>query len=329
MPQPDATGPNPACGQPPGHKYNGFLNLNKSAGWTSHDCVAKVRRLLGMKKVGHAGTLDPAATGVLPIALGKATRLLQYLPGDKAYQAVVRFGITTDTDDLDGQILTQQPAPGLTLDQVQPLLSQFVGDIKQIPPRYSAIQVNGQRLYDLARQGKAVDVPERTVVVHDLQATAWHPGDYPHLSLDVACGAGTYIRAIARDLGAAVGTGATLASLQRTKSSGFTLADSLSLEALAQQLADNSFVTLPPDVGLQSLSSISLSQDTERDWRQGRQVPIDTATVLENTTSENTTIRVVDSENLFLGIGECITTPSGTVLSHRMVYRPWVKPQQA
>ena len=124
---------------------DGFLNLHKPAGWTSHDCVAKLRRLLKIKKIGHAGTLDPAATGVLPLAVGRATRLLQYLPGDKAYRAVVKLGITTDTDDLEGTILTQTSARHLTQDAVAEQLMHFQGEIQQIPPMYSAIHINGQR----------------------------------------------------------------------------------------------------------------------------------------------------------------------------------------
>lgn len=133
---------------------NGFLNLNKPFGLTSHDCVARVRRLLHLKRVGHGGTLDPAAIGVLPIALGRATRLLQYLSHDKAYRATVRFGVRTATDDMAGEVLAADPCPQLTLPEVQKFLPQFLGKIQQIPPSYSAIQVGGKRLYELARAGK-------------------------------------------------------------------------------------------------------------------------------------------------------------------------------
>ncbi|MEO0540258.1 MAG: tRNA pseudouridine(55) synthase TruB [Cyanobacteria bacterium P01_A01_bin.105] len=316
---PNAQPPNtPQTAQPTSpHPYNGFINLHKSAGWTSHDCVAKVRRLLGMKKVGHAGTLDPAATGVLPIALGRATRLLQYLPTDKAYRAVVRFGLTTDTDDLEGQVLTQAPAPQLTLDDIQAQLPQFIGEIRQVPPRYSAIQVKGQRLYDLARQGKTVEVPERSVIIHALTITDWQAGDQPELSLDIACGPGTYIRSIARDLGASVGTGATLAQLERTKSSGFVLSKSLSLESITQQLADNSFSPLPPEMGVQSLPAIRLDAASTPFWCQGRR-PLLTAEQQLN--SEDTIVRVIDPDGCFLGIGEIQPLDSTFQLSHRMVY---------
>ena len=216
----------------------GFLNLNKPAGFTSHDCVARVRRLLRFKRVGHAGTLDPAATGVLPIALGKATRLLQFLPSQKAYQARIRFGVTTSTDDLEGETLTIQSVPELQLEDIQRILPQFIGKIEQIPPRYSAIQVQGKRLYDLARKGEVVEVPTRTVEVFQIEILNWFPGEFPELDVAIACGSGTYIRSIARDLGSMVKTGATLASLVRTESSGFDLKNSVDLETLEKQIQE-------------------------------------------------------------------------------------------
>ncbi|NEP44277.1 MAG: tRNA pseudouridine(55) synthase TruB, partial [Okeania sp. SIO2H7] len=144
----------------------GFINLNKAVGMTSHDCVAKVRGLLRLKRVGHGGTLDPAATGVLPIALGKATRLLQFMAPGKAYRATVRLGLTTTTDDLEGEVIDSKPSPDLTLAEVERVLPNFVGAIEQVPPIYSAIKVKGKKLYDLARQGQNVDVPSRTVEVY-------------------------------------------------------------------------------------------------------------------------------------------------------------------
>lgn len=158
----------------------GFLNLNKPFGWTSHDCVARVRKLLRLKRVGHGGTLDPAATGVLPIALGKATRLLPYLPGEKVYQATIRFGVRTTTDDLEGEIINSQPAFGLDLPEVKAALCQFLGKIEQIPPSYSAIQVGGKRLYDLARQGEVVTAPARTVEILQTEVLDWRPGIFPN-----------------------------------------------------------------------------------------------------------------------------------------------------
>lgn len=253
-------------------EFSGFLNLAKPPGWTSHDCVAKVRRLLNQKKVGHGGTLDPAARGVLPIALGRATRLLQFLPEDKAYRAVIRFGLTTSTDDLEGDVLTSQSAEGLTKAEAIAPLPQFIGRIDQIPPRHSAIQVNGQRLYDLARKGQAVEVPLRTVTVHSLIPVQWQPGDFPELTVDIACGAGTYIRSIARDLGAILGVGATLAALERTQSSGFTTDTSVTLEELQSQAADGTFKAIAPAIALRHLPVLSLSTDQARRWQQGQKI---------------------------------------------------------
>ncbi|MCJ8280741.1 MAG: tRNA pseudouridine(55) synthase TruB, partial [Rivularia sp. ALOHA_DT_140] len=179
----------------------GFLNLDKPFDWTSHDCVAKTRRLLRIKKIGHAGTLDPAATGVLPIAIGKATRLLQYLPSDKAYKATIRLGVQTTTDDLQGDVIHQQSVSGLSLETVKTVLKQFEGKIEQIPPSYSAIQVGGKRLYDLARKGEKIEAPVRNVEVFSIDILDWRNGEFPELDVNISCGGGTYIRAIARDLG--------------------------------------------------------------------------------------------------------------------------------
>ncbi|MGB5771230.1 MAG: tRNA pseudouridine(55) synthase TruB, partial [Crocosphaera sp.] len=171
----------------------GFIALNKPSGLTSHDCVARVRRLLKLKKVGHGGTLDPAATGVLPIAVGKATRLLSFLPENKAYDARIRFGIQTTTDDLEGEIIQTQAGANVTLEDIQPLLKQFLGTIEQIPPIYSAIQRDGKRLYELARKGEVVDVPVRTVKIDKIEVLGWYPGDFPELVVNIQCGPGTYI----------------------------------------------------------------------------------------------------------------------------------------
>ena len=274
----------------------GFLNLNKPFDWTSHDCVARVRKLLRLKRVGHAGTLDPAATGVLPIAFGKATRLLQYLPGNKAYQATIRFGVRTTTDDLQGEIITSAPCSGLSLAEVKAILPQFVGEIQQIPPSYSAIQVDGKRLYDLARRGEQVEVPVRTVEVFRIEILAWREGDFPELDVAIACGSGTYIRAIARDLGTELQTGGTLAALTRTASSGFDLADSLTLSDLETQLQTGTFQPIAPDTALRHLPTVILPAVSAQKWCQGQRIPIniETAEIL----------RVYEQEARFLGIGQ-------------------------
>ncbi|MBE9013137.1 tRNA pseudouridine(55) synthase TruB [Pseudanabaenaceae cyanobacterium LEGE 13415] len=281
---------------------DGFLNLNKPFGLTSHDCVAKVRRSYHLKKVGHAGTLDPAAMGVLPIALGRATRLLQYLRHDKAYQATIRFGITTATDDLEGEILTEQAVSHLSLEQIEEKLPLFQGVIQQIPPNYSAVQVQGKRLYELARSGQAIEAPIRTVEIFDLKILEFRSGDFPELDLAIACGSGTYIRSIARDLGVELGTGATLAKLLRTESSGFELSGSSSIEQLPVPLIE-------PESALLHLPEIILESDLARRWCQGQKIALDS--------EQLGTVRVKNEQ--FLGIGE---VRSEGVLVPQMVYEP-------
>lgn len=303
---------------------DGFINLNKPTGWTSHDCVAKVRKLLHIKRLGHGGTLDPAATGVLPLAVGRATRLLQFLPEGKSYQATIRLGVTTTTDDLEGEVLGTASAAGLSLEKVSGALDQFIGVQEQIPPRFSAIQVQGQRLYDLARAGKAVDVPIRTVMVDRIALLEWRPGEWAELDVAIACGPGTYIRAIARDLGEVLGVGGTLATLVRTASGGFRLDNSLTLTELEARLQDGSFQPISPPQALAHLPGVTLVGETAKRWCQGQQVPCSLADSLaDGLTGSLVTdlcsgveedgkraiaqqpLRVCDGKNgTFLGIGQ-------------------------
>ncbi len=294
----------------------GFLNLNKSVGLTSHDCVARVRRLVRLKRVGHGGTLDPAATGVLPIALGKATRLLQYMQQDKAYWATIRLGVRTTTDDLEGEVIATQSAAELTLENVKPLLQMFEGTIQQVPPMYSAIQVKGKRLYDLARAGETAEVPERTVEIYQIQVLDWRPGEFAEIEVAIACGSGTYIRAIARDLGAALNTGGTLVSLIRTRSCGFDLADSLTLEELECQLHEKTFQPVPPEVLLAHLEAVTLSADDAHRWCLGQRIS------WQDTLADapTTPLRVHHEDGEFLGIGQVIDSETGLLVAPQMVF---------
>ena len=280
----------------------GFLNLNKPLGWTSHDCVAKVRGLLKTKKVGHGGTLDPKASGVLPLAIGRATRLLQYLPDGKAYEATVRFGLSTTTDDLEGEVITQQAVPQLSLGQIEAVIPQFLGRIEQIPPQYSAIQVGGKRLYDLARAGVKVEVPSRQVNVMRIEVLGWQPGEFPEVRLRIRCGGGTYIRAIARDLGAVLDTGATLVQLERTESSGFHLAESIGLEALiarVERQEDVEGLLFPPEVAIAHLPQVRLPEDLAQRWCLGQRFELER----DQLQGAADSLAVFREDGQFLGIG--------------------------
>ena len=275
----------------------GFINLFKEANFTSHDCVAKLRGLLRLKRIGHGGTLDPAATGVLPIALGRATRLLQYLHPDKAYKATIRLGVVTETDDLEGEIISQTREVKVSLEEVTEALKQFTGKLSQIPPKYSAIQVQGKRLYDLARRGETIEVPPRNVEVYKLEVLEWRSGDYPEIDVAIDCSTGTYIRAIARDLGTALGTGGTLAKLIRTQSAGFSLLDSLTFDELTLQLQQGSFRAIAPSAVLQHLPRATLISPLAQKWCQGQIVAGDEEVL------SNCPVQVYLEDGDFLGIG--------------------------
>ncbi len=209
----------------------GFLNINKPVGPTSHDIVARVRRAIGRKiKVGHTGTLDPFAGGVLVVAVGPATRLAGYVQASpKRYAAKVTLGATSTTDDVEGDITPSPNAAPPTLQQVHDALEQFVGTIMQRPPAYSAVHVDGKRAYKLARDGEFVEPPARPVTIYQADLVRY---EYPTVELDVQCGAGTYIRSIARDLGEALGAGGYCSALTRTAVGEFTVDEAIDVEGL-------------------------------------------------------------------------------------------------
>ncbi|MCP9815967.1 tRNA pseudouridine(55) synthase TruB [Synechococcus sp. GreenBA-s] len=244
----------------------GFLVLDKPAGLTSHGCVSRVRRAYGLKRVGHGGTLDPAVTGVLPIAVGAATRLLPYLDGAKAYRGVVQLGLTTSTDDLAGEALERRAVPALTSAELERALAPFRGAIQQRPPQVSAVHVDGVRAYARARRGEALELAERPVTIEHLELLAWDPPT-GQLELAVACSAGTYIRSLARDLGAALGCGGCLASLRRTAALGFELEQAVPLERLELSPPP---ALLDPLVVLAHLPRHRLAEADLAGWRCGR-----------------------------------------------------------
>jgi tRNA pseudouridine55 synthase len=214
---------------------HGFLVVDKPGGLTSHDVVARVRRAAGRRsRVGHAGTLDPMATGVLVLALGVATRLLEYATGqDKRYRAELTLGVETDTYDADGRVVAERTAD-VSAAELERALAPLRGQIEQRPPAFSAVQVGGRRLYDLARRGEAVEPPVRRVTIHELALLEWRP---PRATIELLCSKGTYVRSLAHDLGRALGCGAHLSALRRLASGAFELADAVGLEAAVFEIA--------------------------------------------------------------------------------------------
>ena len=244
----------------------GFLVLDKPAGLTSHGCVSRVRRAYGLKRVGHGGTLDPAVTGVLPIALGPATRLLPYLDGAKTYRGVVQLGVRTVSDDLEGEVLERTGVPALSSADLEGVLAAFRGPIQQVPPQVSAVHVEGQRAYARVRQGEQLDLAARTVTLHRLELLGWD-GATARLELLVRCSAGTYIRSLARDLGDVLGCGGALATLRRTEALGFGLEQAVPLEALDQAPLP---ALLDPLAALAHLPRRQLDAGELEGWRCGR-----------------------------------------------------------
>ena len=214
---------------------NGIIIIDKPAGWTSMDVCGKLRGILKTKKVGHAGTLDPMATGVLPVFVGNATRAVSYAEaGDKEYIAGLRLGLVTNTQDTSGEVLEQHPAEGITRGQLEAVLARFTGEIQQVPPMYSAIKIGGQKLYELARKGQEIERPTRTVTIHGLELLEPEEpdGDW---RLRVRCSKGTYVRTLCHDIGRALGCGGCMSSLRRTMAAGFTLAECRTIEEAQQQ----------------------------------------------------------------------------------------------
>jgi len=218
-------------------KRDGLILLDKPAGPSSQDAVTLVKRALKADKAGHAGTLDPFATGLLLVCLGRATKLAGYLTGeDKEYLATVALGVATDTDDSTGRELSRADAAGLKRERLEEALQAFRGALQQVPPAYSAIQREGERMYRCARRGETVDIPPRPVTVHELTLIAFHPGSLAQADLRLKVSKGTYIRSLARDLGKALGLGGHLAGLRRTASGSYSLEEgSIALSALRER----------------------------------------------------------------------------------------------
>ena len=248
---------------------DGIFNINKATDMTSHDVVKTIRKLLKQKRVGHAGTLDPAASGVLPICVGQATRLAEYLSeSGKAYSAEIVFGIVTDTYDSEGSVVRTANVENLSLVQIEEALQHFTGPQMQLPPRYSAIKLQGQPAYKRVRAGEEISLAPRPIVIFQLNIIDWHP---PRLTLAIECSKGTYIRSLAYDLGEYLNCGAYLNKLVRTRSGPFTLSDSITLEQLADAATSGTVEVYlhPADKVLQDYPALALDAATAEHVRHG------------------------------------------------------------
>ena len=275
----------------------GLLLLNKPSGITSFGAVARIRRLANEKRVGHTGTLDPMATGVLPILLGRATALSGLiLEKDKRYTATVRLGLTTDTEDITGRVLSES-AVAVTQEQVRQILTRFCGTIKQKPPMFSAIKKDGVRLYELARKGESMDLPEREVTVFSAELTDFSEAEHTFCA-SFHVSSGTYIRSLARDIGEALGCGACLESLCRTATAGFSLENCVSLETLAQEGVEP--YLLSEEAAVSALREIRVTEKQAIRFCNGGALAFDRLPQVDF--SENERFRVKRNER-FLGIG--------------------------
>lgn len=274
---------------------DGILIIDKPQGWTSMDVCAKLRGMFSEKRVGHAGTLDPMATGVLPVFLGRATRAVEFAErGNKEYLATLRLGQVTDTQDITGTILEQHP---VSVDQsaLEQILPRFTGEIQQIPPMYSAIKVNGKKLYQLARQGKTVERKPRNITIYSLSVTEqFNETDY---ALRVQCSKGTYIRTLCHDIGMALSCGGTMAALRRTEAAGFSLSQAVTLEQVqaATDAGTAETLLLPVDTYFSRYPSVSIQGRSEHLCRNGNAF---------SCPGENGLFRVYSAKGEFLMLGE-------------------------
>ena len=276
---------------------DGFINLLKPPGMTSHDAVGYVRRQLGEKKVGHAGTLDPGAAGVLPIAVGRATRLIEYLDGvDKSYRAEMLFGYATDSGDDSGQVLEQDDSFVMpSREELEKAFQEFTGTITQVPPAHSAIKINGRRACDLLREGQKVDIPARQVQIHSIKLMY---AGRRHIVFDVECSKGTYIRSLCTDLGNKLGIPATMSFLVRRSVGKFTLEDTISVEELAERKAK---ALLPMDGYLEHIMSYNLTENRLKAFCNGL-LTHDSQFANMHNISEDVNLRIY-CQGQFVGMG--------------------------
>jgi tRNA pseudouridine55 synthase len=299
-----------------GRDINGMLLVDKSPGLTSNGVVQRVKRLLQARKVGHTGSLDPIATGLLPICLGEATKLSAFLLNtDKRYRVLIRLGQTTATGDVEGEVLEVKPVPILTAELINGVLARFRGEIAQVPPMYSALKHQGARLYDLARRGIEVERPARQITIHELKLVDFAPR---HLDVDVHCSKGTYIRSLAEDIGEALGCGAHVEQLRRTAVGHFSISQAVRLEQL-ESLADEERLAklLPLEQIVAELPAVSLGEELAFFLRRGQAVFVPKAPT-------RGLVRLYFRRDAFLGIGEVVE--DGRIAPRRLLRETAARP---
>lgn len=289
---------------------NGFVILNKGEGVTSFKAAATLRRIYNEKKTGHTGTLDPMATGVLPVALGKATRFIDFLPSsEKGYVARFRFGTVTDTLDITGTVISQKDV-NVSREEVLGVLGEFTGEIMQLPPMYSAISKDGVRLYELARKGLEVEREPRRITVKELRLTPYeNDGEF---EIEVICSKGTYIRTLISDIGERLGCGAVMTALQRTLSNGFSLCDAKTADEL-ERLGEKAVLGI--DFPFMNFPEVRVSEAQARRFSNGGELAADRL----HTKIFPSLYRVYSPERVFLGLGEVRVDDTGTLWAKRVI----------
>ncbi|NGU66884.1 tRNA pseudouridine(55) synthase TruB [Clostridium perfringens] len=278
---------------------NGVINIYKNTGMTSFDVVAMVRRVAKMKKVGHTGTLDPAASGVLPVCLGKATKIIDYImENKKVYRVNLKLGMVTDTYDLEGEVLREKDASHITKDEILNCINSFVGTIDQVPPMYSALKQNGVRLYELARQGIEVHRDARKVTIYSIENIKIESND--NIQMDVCCSKGTYIRSLCYDIGEKLNVGATMTALERIQNGPFTKEEAINIEDLTEELLEKHIISI--EKALDSFEKITVNEKFGKLLRNG--VKVFDNRMYSEEVEFNKLYRVYEDNGVFLGLGK-------------------------
>lgn len=283
---------------------DGILNINKPLGVTSYSVIGKLKGITGERRIGHGGTLDPLACGVLPVFFGRATRVIEYFQkSKKIYKASIELGRTTVTYDAEGDITSEEDCSCVTEELLKDVLTKFTGNIKQLPPMYSAVKHNGKRLYELAREGKEVSRRERDATIYDIELEEW---ESPLFTISVECGKGTYIRSLADDIGKALGCGAYLKALERTKYGPFTLEEALTLEEAKKGVEGGVFEKslYGIDYVLGKMPRLELNAEEAGKIKNGIIVPMEKPKGLEDETFEYSILRVYDENGCFIALTE-------------------------